>query len=164
LATLNRSLPLEGALPRVQIEYDLEANGVVRKLQLPFVIGVLADLSATAVPRPTARELVAIDGENFNQRMAAMKPRVAFEVPNTLTGGGNLAVNLTFESLQDFAPGAVARKLEPLHRLLQAREQLSRLAAAMEGKPGAEQLLATVLANPELLRALATIARAETAE
>src|SRR5262245_33444571 len=151
-------------MPRVQIEYDLEANGVVRKLQLPFVVGVLADLSASTVPRPTAREFVAFDGENFNERMAAMKPRVAFEVPNALTGAGSLGIDLTFEGMEDFEPAAIVRKLEPLRRLLATREQLSRLVSAMEGKPGAAQLLESVLANPELLRALATIARAEIAE
>ncbi len=85
-----------------------------------------------------------------------MKPRAAFQVPNTLTGEGNLSVDLTFESMDDFTPAAIARKVDSLSKLLQAREQLSNLVTYMDGKSGAEELMAKVMADPTLLQALAS--------
>jgi type VI secretion system protein ImpB len=85
-----------------------------------------------------------------------MKPRVAFNVENTLTGEGNMAVELTFESMDDFSPAAVARKVESLRKLLEARTQLKNLLSYMDGKTGAEDLLAKVLQDPTLLQALAS--------
>lgn len=84
-----------------------------------------------------------------------MKPRVAFNVPNTLTGEGNLPVELTFESMDDFSPAAIARKVEPLRLLLEARTQLDALKTYMDGKADAEKLVAQILQNPDLLKALA---------
>ncbi|MET0983656.1 MAG: type VI secretion system contractile sheath small subunit [Telluria sp.] len=144
--------------PRVQIEYDVELYGAEKKIQLPFVMGVLADLSgkpATPLPPVGERKFLDIDVDNFDDRMKAIAPRVVFQVPNTLTGEGNLSVELTFESMADFSPAAVARKVEPLARLLEAREQLSNLMTYMDGKTGAEQLLNKVLADPALLKSLA---------
>ena len=144
--------------PRVQIEYDVETYGSEKKVQLPFVVGVMADLSgkpADALPPPADRKFLEIDVDNFDDRMKAMKPRVAFMVPNTLTGEGNLAVDLTFESMDDFSPGAVARKVEGLNKLLEARTQLSNLLTYMDGKGGAEELIAKVLNDPALLQTLA---------
>src|SRR6266498_2024305 len=112
--------------PRVQIEYDVELYGAEKKIQLPFVMGVMADLSGNPKEplAPVAdRKFLEISIDNFDERLKAMKPRAAFQVPNTLTGEGNLSVDLTFESMDDFSPAAVARKSEALNRLLQARQQ-----------------------------------------
>ena len=105
--------------PRVQIEYDVEVYGSQKKVQLPFVMGVLADLSgkpAEALPGLADRKFLEIDVDNFDDRLKATKPRVAFNVPNTLTGEGNLSVDVTFESMDDFSPDAVAEKIEPLKK------------------------------------------------
>ncbi len=145
--------------PRVQIEYDVELYGAEKKIQLPFVVGVMADLSgkpAEPLPPVAERKFLEIDVDNFDERMKAIKPRVAFRVPNTLTGEGELNVELTFESLEDFSPAAVARKVEPLRRLLEARTQLANLLTYMDGKSGAEELIAKALSDPELLRSLAS--------
>ncbi len=144
--------------PRVQIEYDVEIYGSEKKVQLPFVVGVMAELSGRpAEPlEPVAdRKMLEIDIDNFDARLKSMRPRVAFHVPNTLTGDGNLAVDLTFESMDDFSPAAVARKVEGLNKLLEARAQLSNLITYMDGKTGAEALIAQVLADPALLKTLA---------
>ena len=145
--------------PRVQIEYDVETYGSEKKVQLPFVVGVMSDLSgkpAEPLPSVADRKMLEIDVDNFDDRMKALKPRVAFMVPNTLTGEGNLAVDITFESMDDFSPGAIARKVDALNRLLEARTQLSNLLTYMDGKSGAEQLISKVLQDPALLRSLAT--------
>ncbi len=144
--------------PRVQIEYDVELYGAEKKVQLPFVMGVMADLSGKPtepLPAVADRKLLEIDVDNFDERLKSMKPRVAFQVPNTLTGEGNLNVELTFESMDDFSPAAVARKVDSLNKLLQARTQLSNLLTYMDGKGGAEQLIAKVLKDPALLQSLA---------
>lgn len=144
--------------PRVQIEYDVELYGAEKTIQLPFVMGVLADLSgkpAEALPPVNDRKMLEIDVDNFDDRLKAMKPRVAFQVPNTLTGEGNLNVELTFESMDDFSPAAVARKVDSLNKLLQARTQLANLLTYMDGKSGAEALIAKVLQDPTLLQSLA---------
>ena len=144
--------------PRVQIEYDVELYGAEKKVQLPFVMGVMADLagkSEVQQPGVADRKFLEIDVDNFDDRMKAMKPRAAFSVPNTLTGEGNLSVDLTFESMEDFSPAAIARKVEPLRRLLEARQELSNLMSYMDGRPGAEELLAETMNNPELLKSLA---------
>jgi len=145
--------------PRVQIEYDLEVYGSEKKIQLPFVMGVMADLSGKpAEPlAPVAdRKFLEIDVDNFDDRLKSMKPRVAFQVPNTLTGEGNLSIDMTFESMDDFSPAAVARKVEALNKLLQARTQLSNLLSYMDGRTGAEQLIARALQDPTLLQALSS--------
>ncbi|MHA0981615.1 type VI secretion system contractile sheath small subunit [Kosakonia cowanii] len=143
--------------PRVQIEYDVEVYGAERKIQLPFVMGVMADLVGKPVenlPSIEERKFLEIDVDNFDERMKALKPRVAFNVDNTLTGDGRLNVDLTFESMDDFLPDAVARKVEPLNKLLEARTQLSNLLTYMDGKNGAEELIAKVLKDPTLLKSL----------
>jgi type VI secretion system protein ImpB len=143
--------------PRVQIEYDVEVYGAEKKIQLPFVMGVMADLSGKpteALSDVADRKFLEIDVDNFDDRLKAMKPRVAFQVPNTLTGEGNINVELTFESMDDFSPAAVARKVEPLRKLLEARTQLSNLVTYMDGKSGAEELIRKALQDPALLSAL----------
>ena len=144
--------------PRVQIEYDVEVYGSQKKVQIPFVMGVMADLSGKPVDplAPVAeRKFLEIDVDNFDNRMKAMKPRVAFRVPNTLTGEGELSLDITFESMDDFSPAAVARKVDALNKLLQARQQLTNLMTYMDGKTGAEDLIAKVLNDPTLLQSLA---------
>ena len=150
--------------PRVQIAYDVELYGAEKKVQLPFVMGVLADLSGKPAD-PLApvgdRKFLEIDTDNFDSRMKAMKPRAAFAVPNTLTGEGDLKVDITFESMEDFSPAAVARKVDALNKLLEARTQLSNLVTYMDGKGGAEDLLAKVLEDPALLATLAASKKPE---
>lgn len=143
--------------PRVQIEYDVEVYGAEKKVQLPFVMGVLADLSGQPADplAPVAdRKFLEIDVDNFDERLKAMKPRVAVQVPNTLTGEGNMAIDMTFESMDDFTPAAIARKVEPLRKLLEARGQLANLMTYMDGKTGAEELISKLLAEPALMQAL----------
>jgi type VI secretion system protein ImpB len=145
--------------PRVQIEYDVEIYGSEKKIELPFVMGVLADLSGTQVdplPPVADRKFFNIDVDNFDERMKSMKPRVAISVPNTLTGEGNMQVDITFESMDDFSPAAVARKVDALGKLLEARQQLANLITYMDGKSGAEDLVAKLLQDPTLLQTLAT--------
>jgi type VI secretion system protein ImpB len=145
--------------PRVQIEYDVELYGAEKKIQLPFVMGVLADLSgkpAEPLPPVADRKFLEIDVDNFDTRMKALKPRAAFSVPNTLTGEGNINVELTFESMEDFSPAAIARKVDALGKLLEAREQLANLITYMDGKTGAEDLVSKLLRDPALLQTLAT--------
>lgn len=143
--------------PRVQIEYDVEVYGTQKKVQLPFVMGVMSDLSGKSeVPLPPVaeRDFLEVDVDNFDARMKSIKPRVAFHAPNHLTGEGNIAIDITFESMDDFSPAALARKVEPLRKLLEARQQLSNLLTYMDGKNGAEALLSKLLADPALLKSL----------
>jgi len=118
----------------------------------------MANLSgnpAEPLPDIAERKFLDIDIDNFDQRLKAMKPRVALQVPNTLTGEGNLMVDITFESMDDFSPAAVARKVDALSKLLDAREHLANLLSYMDGKTGAEQLVRQILQDPALLKALA---------
>lgn len=145
--------------PRVQIEYDVETYGSERKVELPFVMGVMADLSgasASELPPVNDRKFLEIDVDNFDARMKAMKPQAKFTVPDKLSGeeGKNLAVDLTFQSMDDFSPAAVARKIEPLRQLLDARNELANLLAHIDGKPNAESFVAEqVLARAKELAA-----------
>jgi len=144
--------------PRVQIEYDVELYGSEKKVQIPFVMGVMADLSGKpveALPEIGERKFMEIDIDNFDARMKSIAPRVAFNVPNTLTGEGYLNVDLTFESMDDFSPAAVARRIGALNALLEARTQLHNLLSYMDGKQGAEELIRQFLQDPALLKSLA---------
>jgi len=143
--------------PRVQIEYDVELYGAEKKVQLPFVMGVMSDLSGNPqkpLPAVAERKFVEISVDNFDDRLKAMEPRVAVEVANKLTGEGNLKVEMTFESLADFGPGAVANKIPALQKLLEARTQLANLITYMDGKTGAEELIAKVLSDKGLMSSL----------
>jgi type VI secretion system protein ImpB len=153
--------------PRVQIEYDVELYGAQKKVQLPFVMGVMADLSGNpseALPPVADRKFLEISADNFDDRLKAMKPRVAFPVPNTLTGEGNLNVDITFESMNDFTPAAIAKKVGALNELLEARQQLANLVTYMDGKTGAEELISKVLKDPALLKTLAAAPKATDAK
>ena len=150
--------------PRVQIEYDVEIYGAERTIQLPFVMGVMADLAGKS-NEPQAEiadcKFQDIDVTNFDERMKAIKPRVAFHVPNTLTGEGVLSIDMTFDSIDDFSPAAVARKVDSLSTLLEARTELANLLTYMDGKTGAEELINKVLQNPALLKTLASAPKLE---
>ena len=153
--------------PRVQIEYDVEIYGAEKKVELPFIMGVMADLSGKPeepLPSVDQRKFLEIDVDNFDDRLKGCKPRVAFQVPNTLTGEGNMMVDLSFESMDDFSPGAVARKVDALNQLLTARNQLSNLVTYMDGKSGAEALVAKLLQDPALLKTLAAAPKAQIEE
>lgn len=150
--------------PRVQIEYDVELYGSKKKVQLPFVMGVLSDLSgkpAEPLPAFADRKFTDVDVDNFDSFLKSQKPRVAFQVPNTLTGEGNISLDITFESMDDFSPAAIARKVDALNKLLEARTQLSNLLTYMDGKTGAEALIQKVLQDPELLKSLGSAPKPE---
>jgi len=143
--------------PRVQIEYDVELYGSKKKVQLPFIMGVLSDLSgkpAEPLASMADRKFSDVDVDNFDSFLKSQKPRVAFQVPNTLTGEGNINLDITFESMEDFSPAAIARKVDALSKLLEARTQLANLLTYMDGKTGAENLMQKVLQDPELLKSL----------
>lgn len=146
--------------PRVQIEYDVELYGAEKKIQLPFVMGVMADLSGKPVedlPEVGERDFLEFDVDNFNDRMKAMKPRVAFQVPNVLTNDGNISVDITFENMNDFSPAKVAEKVDALNKLLQTRTELANLITYMDGKGGAEKKINELLNDPALLKSLVAI-------
>ena len=153
--------------PRVQIEYDVETYGSERKVQLPFVMGVLSDLAgkrAEPLPDLAERKFLEIDIDNFDERMKSIAPRVAFHVPNTLTGEGLLNIDMTFERMDDFSPAAIARNVDALRQLLEARTELSNLLSYMDGKHGAEQLIENAINDPALLQSLARHAAQDGAE
>jgi type VI secretion system protein ImpB len=167
MATSSQKFIARNRAPRVQIEYDVELYGAEKKVQLPFVMGVMSDLSGKSeepLPPVADRKFLEIDVDNFDDRMKSMKPRTAFAVPNTLTGKGNMAVDITFESMDDFSPAAIARKVEPLRALLDARTQLSNLMTYMDGKTGAEELISKVMQDPALLKSLAGAPKPEATE
>ncbi len=152
--------------PRVQIEYDVELYGSKKKVQLPFVMGVLSDLSgkpAEPLASIADRKFTDVDVDNFDSFLKSQKPRVAFQVPNTLTGEGNINLDITFESMEDFSPAAIARKVDALNKLLEARTQLANLLTYMDGKTGAENLIQKVLQDPELLKSLGQAPKPEAA-
>lgn len=153
--------------PRVQIEYDVEVYGAEKKVQLPFVMGVMADLAGKPEEEQPAledRKMLEIDIDNFDDRLKAMKPRAAFAVPNTLTGEGDLKVDITFESMDDFSPAALAKKVAGVDKLLEARTQLSNLVTYMDGKGGAEDLITRALGDDALMQALASKAKDDEGE
>ena len=149
--------------PRVHITYENPANAE-EKVEIPFVMGVMADLSgkpAEALPAVADRKFLEIDVDNFDDRLKSCKPRVAFAVPNTLTGEGNINVEMSFDSMDDFSPAAVARKVDALNKLLQARTELANLLTYMDGKDKAEELVGKLLNNPDLMKSLAVAPNAE---
>lgn len=194
--------------PRVHIEYELDVNGAQKKVELPFIMGVMADLSGKVDPdRPLPavqdRKFLEIDMDNFNDRMKAIKPRLAFPVKNVLEGktieisheavanlgekafingthkskvgetevlvevadgdaGGkaytlydsNLAIDISFERMDDFSPEVIARQVEPLRKLLEARTELTNLLSFMDGKTKAEDLLEKLINDPALMKSV----------
>jgi len=150
--------------PRVHIEYEVETFGSKQKVELPFVMGVMSDLSGKSLVEKKSvdkRDFVEFDMDNFEQRMEAIAPRAAFNVDNTLTGEGKMGVDLTFKNMNDFDPGEVAKRVPALNKMLEARQQLNDLMIYMDGKDGAQDLLDKLLKDPELLKALAASKKAE---
>jgi len=148
--------------PRVQVEYDVEVYGSDKKVQLPFVMGVVSDIAGKTKEHlaPFAeRKFLEIDVDNFDARMKAIAPRVAFPVSNKLTGEGKLMVDITFDNMESFSPAAIAEQVEPLRKLLEARQKLSNLLAYMDGKTEAENFLSKILQDPALLQALSSSPR-----
>src|SRR5262245_51928627 len=146
--------------PRVQISYDVETNGAMQKVELPFVVGVMADLSGKpkeALKPLRDRKVVTIDRDNFNDVLAKATPRVAMKVDNKLTGDGEskLAVDLSFKSLEDFEPAKVAEQVPALRELTEMRQRLVQLLSKMEGNDKLEELLANVLSNTDKAMSLA---------
>lgn len=153
----------ENRAPRVHIEYEVETGGAKKKVELPFVMGVFSDLSGKSEveKKPVGeRDFSEFDMDNFDQRMEAIAPRVAFAVDNTLTGEGKLAVDLTFKRMEDFSPGEIAKRVPALAKLLEARQQVNDLMLYMDGKDGAQGLLEKLLKDPDLLKAMSA-AKAE---
>lgn len=146
--------------PRVQITYDVETNGAMQKTELPFVVGVLADLSGypkDALKPLKDRKAVFIDRDNFNDILAKATPRVAMRVPNKLTDDKDklLPVELNFKHIDDFEPANVASQIPALKELLDMRHRLTQLLSKMEGNDELEQLLTDVLSNKDKAQAIA---------
>ena len=144
--------------PRVNISYDVETGGAVETKELPFLMGVLADLSGTpaeALPRLKDRKFVEVNPDNFDEVLKSMKPRVNFAVENKLEpGGGKLAIDVTFESLDDFSPEAVAQKVGPLKELLDLRTKLADLRGSLQGNDKLEEILQTTLNDANAMKKL----------
>lgn len=144
--------------PRVHIEYEVQTYGSVEKISLPFVMGVMADLSGKSEKEKKEmgeRDFVNVDMDNFGEFQKSIAPRAAFMADNTLTGEGKIAVDLTFNSMNDFTPGRVAEAVPATAKLLEARRELSDLLAYMDGKDKAEAVIDQLLKNPDLLGTLA---------
>jgi type VI secretion system protein ImpC len=145
--------------PRVQIEYELEFGGAKQLVSLPFVVGILADLSGSSKRLSQSlneRQMRFVDIDNFDQHLRDLAPRVAFTVPNTFDGRAELLIDITFKSMDDFSPSAIARKVPGLDRLLEQRTQLENLVFYMDGKRGAESLVGQVLNDASLLEEIAS--------
>jgi type VI secretion system protein ImpB len=144
--------------PRVQIQYDVERGGASKKRELPFVVGVLADLSGkpdVPLPKPKERQFVDLDKGNFDVVLDKAMPRLTFQVENTLKNDGSmLNVELTFRKLEDFAPERLADQIEPLKRLVEARNRLTNLIGKMDGNDKLESLLEDIMVNTEKLKQL----------
>lgn len=151
--------------PRVQIEYDVEVNGATKAIELPFVNGVISDLSGdnrASLPPLGERKFLEIDSDNFDERLSAIQPAVRIKVPNELTGEGDLDMSIRFQCMDDFSPGTIARQVEPLRQLLEVRNHLSNLLTYMDGKSGAEHLVAQMLQTPALLQSLTSADASDT--
>src|SRR5262249_47281618 len=144
--------------PRVHITYDVETGGAMKKVELPFVVGVLADLSAQpkeALKPLKDRKAVFIDRDNFNEVLAKAGARLALRVPNMLTDpNSKLAVELQFKKMEDFEPARVAEQIAPLKQLLDMRQELTQLLNRMEGNDKLEQLLESILTNQQKAQAV----------
>lgn len=142
--------------PRVHITYDVETGGAIEMKELPFVMGILSDLSGKPdepLPRLRDRKFVDIDRDNFNAVLRGMKPRLAFRVDNTLANDDSkLGVELRFQSLDDFAPDRVVQQVEPLRKLVEVRQQLSSLLAKTDGNDQLADQLQQIISNTELLQ------------
>ena len=137
--------------PRVQITYDVEIGGAIEVKELPFVLGVMADLSGSPkdpLPRLKDRKMVEIDRDNFDQVLSAMAPRTVVKVDNKLSGkGGSMNVELNFKSMDDFHPDHLVQQVEPLRKLAEARKKLSDLMSKTDGNDKLESILEEIMKN-----------------
>jgi type VI secretion system protein ImpB len=145
--------------PRVHITYEVEVGDAIEKKELPFVVGVLADLSGRpkeALPKLRDRKFVSIDRDNFNEVLAGSKPRLTFRVPNKLAGNDEtlLGVELEFKDLDDFGPEAVAQQVTPIRKLVEARKKLNELALKINSSDKLDELLQAVFQNTDALKVL----------
>lgn len=146
--------------PRVHITYDLETGGAIEKKELPFVMGVFGDFTGTPqepLPRVRDRKFVEVNPDNFDTVLAAMKPHLAYKVANKLSkdpDAGQIGVDLTFRSLEDFEPARVARQVKPLKELLDLREKLSDLRGSLQGNDKLDEALQSALRDTERLNQL----------
>jgi type VI secretion system protein ImpB len=151
--TLGRVRP-----PRVNITYDVEVGGAIEKKELPFVMGVLGDFSGQPVEpleKLKDRKFVEVTPDNFDQVLSSMKPHLAFTVDNKLSDeGGKIAVDLSFESLEDFQPDRVAQQVEPIKKLLDLRSQLADLRGSLQGNEKLEEILQASVSDEEKLKQL----------
>jgi type VI secretion system protein ImpB len=154
--------------PRVHITYDVEIGDAIEMKEIPFVVGVLADLSGKPekpLPKMKERKFIEIDRDNFNNVLEGMKPRLAFKVDNKLTDDDTkMAVELKFKSLDDFHPERVADQVEPLSKLVEARQRLSDLLSKLDGNDRLEELLQDVIGSTESLEKLKQETGLETSE
>jgi type VI secretion system protein ImpB len=146
--------------PRVQLTYDVEIGDAIEQKEIPFVVGVLGDFTGQPSadqpqPRLKDRKFVNVDLDNFDEVMSGMSPRASYRVKNKLSqDGGEFAVNLEFNKLEDFRPEAVVEQVEPLRKLLEARTKLADLRNKLAGNEKLEDLLGEVLSNTEQLQQL----------
>jgi type VI secretion system protein ImpB len=144
--------------PRVQITYDVEVGDAIEMKEIPFVVGVLSDLSGKPedpLPRLKDRKFIEIDRDNFNKVLEGMKPRLAFQVDNKLTGGDTkMGVELRFKNLDDFHPERVAEQVDPLKKLVDARSKLSDLLGKLDGNDKLDAILQKVISDTESLQKL----------
>lgn len=139
--------------PRVQITYDVEVGGAIELKELPFVVGVLGDFTGKPeepLPALKNRKFVEIDPDNFNQVMAGMKPRLTFSTDNKLQDDGSkMGVELKFSSIEDFEPDNIVQQVDPLRKLVEARQKLSDLRSKMDGNDKLESMLNDVISNQD---------------
>ncbi|MBA4156461.1 MAG: type VI secretion system contractile sheath small subunit [Gemmatimonadetes bacterium] len=155
--------------PRVHISYDVEIGDAIEMKELPFVMGVLADLTgqpAEPLPKLKERKFVEVTPDNFDDVLKSMKPHLAFKVDNRLSDdpeAGRIAVDVRFENLDDFSPDRVAQQVEPLRKLLELRRQLSDLRGSLQGNDNLEEILQATLSDQEKLGRLKTELESEEA-
>lgn len=144
--------------PRVQITYDVEIGEAIQMKELPFVVGIMADLSgkpAEALPKLKERKFVEIDRDNFNDVLASCAPRLALRVDNKLANDDSkLNVELNFRNIDDFGPVEVVKQIEPLRKLFEARQRLMDLLSKLDGNDKLDALLQEIVDNPETQKAL----------
>ncbi|HUF27356.1 MAG TPA: type VI secretion system contractile sheath small subunit [Gemmatimonadaceae bacterium] len=146
--------------PRVHITYDVETGGAIETKEIPFVMGVLGDFTGQAVdplPRLKDRKFVEVTPDNFDDVLASMKPHLAFTVENKLSedsNAGKIGVDLTFKSLDDFSPDAVAQQVKPLRELLELRTKLADLRGSLQGNDKLDEILQATLNDPTKMEQL----------
>lgn len=139
--------------PRVQITYDVEIGNAIEKRELPFVVGIMSDLtgkSKVAQPKLRDRKFVEIDRDNINDVMSSLAPRAAFQIDNKLKNDGTkLNVDINFRNMEDFDPVNVISQVKPLNELLKARRKLNDLLTKLDGNDELDGILGDVIGNTE---------------